>query len=238
MADNKRTCSTPDCERGHFARSWCKMHYQRWKKHGNPEKTLPGGREKGICSFPECAKPYEARGWCAGHLAQAKKGKRPAPLALRDGRSAAEQMGTHGSRDGNGCIRWTRRLSDDGYGLLDEGGSEWRVNRLAWAAVNGPIPEGLEIDHACHVRSCFNVQHLRLATHKQNSENRKGARADSQSGIRGVGKQPNGKFRARVSHNGKNYYLGEFDTADDAGEAVKAKRLELFTHNDLDRDPA
>ena len=31
-----RICSVPGCERPHEARGWCTLHYQRWKKHGDP----------------------------------------------------------------------------------------------------------------------------------------------------------------------------------------------------------
>ena len=29
-------CSIPDCTRPHYARTWCKAHYWRWSKHGDP----------------------------------------------------------------------------------------------------------------------------------------------------------------------------------------------------------
>ena len=36
MATPKRTCSIPDCERVHYARTWCALHYKRWSIHGAP----------------------------------------------------------------------------------------------------------------------------------------------------------------------------------------------------------
>ena len=37
--------------------------------------------------------------------------------------------------------------------------------------------------------------------------------------------------------NGKRHHVGYFTTVQDAEAAVIAKRNELFTHNDLDRQP-
>ncbi len=31
-------CSITDCDRNAITRTWCKMHYQRWQRHGNPEQ--------------------------------------------------------------------------------------------------------------------------------------------------------------------------------------------------------
>ncbi len=36
-------------------------------------------------------------------------------------------------------------------------------------------------------------------------------------------------------HNYHRYFLGFFDTAEEADAAARAKRLELYTHNELDR---
>jgi hypothetical protein len=36
----KRTCSIEGCERVHYARSWCHLHYKRWHMHGDPTMTL------------------------------------------------------------------------------------------------------------------------------------------------------------------------------------------------------
>lgn len=42
-----RTCSIEDCGRPTIARGWCTLHYQRWKKSGDPLAKLPwaGGRQ-------------------------------------------------------------------------------------------------------------------------------------------------------------------------------------------------
>jgi HNH endonuclease len=129
----------------------------------------------------------------------------------------------------NGCWIWLGGCGVPGYGRFNNRSP----HRLAYEYEYGKIPAGLVIDHICHTGLCINPKHLRAATQKQNNENRKGGHG--RSGIRGVQLQPNGRWRACVVHNRKYIHVGLFATADQADEAARAKRLELFTHNDVDR---
>jgi hypothetical protein len=63
-----------------------------------------------------------------------------------------------------GCDLVTHRLDRDGYGF--HGGS--RSHIVAWVAANGPIPEGLEVEHMCRRRACKAVHHLELVTRSEN----------------------------------------------------------------------
>jgi len=35
-----KICSIENCNKPHYARSWCQMHYTRWQRHGDPLITL------------------------------------------------------------------------------------------------------------------------------------------------------------------------------------------------------
>lgn len=134
------------------------------------------------------------------------------------------------------CWNWTAYRDPRGYGRFSIGGIPGYAHRISQEMVSGPIPPGMDIDHTCHNRACVNPAHLRVVSHKQNHENRKGAARNSASGIRGVSWHTKvGKWRAVVRHNGKQVSGGYFDDVNEAAEAVKQLRLRLFTHNDLDR---
>lgn len=42
------------------------------------------------------------------------------------------------------------------------------AHRAVYEALVGPIPEGLELDHLCRVRTCVEVTHLEPVTHREN----------------------------------------------------------------------
>lgn len=57
-----------------------------------------------------------------------------------------------------------------GYGRIRESGtrSNALAHRVSYEAFNGPIPEGMVIDHLCQVTSCVNPDHLEAVTQKTN----------------------------------------------------------------------
>lgn len=132
------------------------------------------------------------------------------------------------------CWIWTGR-SIRGYGAIVRDGKNVMAHRIAFEMQNGSIPSGFQVDHVCRSRSCVRPSHLRLATNKQNSENKDLTVANG-SGYRGVTRYRDGvRWVAQVKHNQKNIHLGLFDTAEEAAEVARMKRVELFTHNDADR---
>lgn len=131
------------------------------------------------------------------------------------------------------CLEWTGGKNGDGYGVMMVNGVSRMTHRLAWEEGNGPIPAGMLVDHRCHNKACLFPPHLRLATRKQNNENKAGANKNSKSGVRGVcWEKAKGRWKASVRHNGKLHHGGYFDDLDEAGEAAKQLRLKLFTFSD------
>lgn len=126
-----------------------------------------------------------------------------------------------------GCLVWTGSYCGSGYGQIRVDGKRIKVHRYAWERVNGPVPQGMEIDHICHNRKCVDVCHLRLATREQNVSNRDGARRDSSTRIRNV--KPNGRgYAVQVQSNGERHYYGTYPTVEEASAVASKARLELF----------
>jgi hypothetical protein len=68
-------CSVESCEQMARIKGYCKTHYNRWHKHGDP---LGGSWANLInvgntCSIEGCDKPAKARSWCSMHHYRWKK---------------------------------------------------------------------------------------------------------------------------------------------------------------------
>lgn len=115
-------------------------------------------------------------------------------------------------------------INTDGYVVIEVGGKAHGAHRLVWLMHKGAWPVG-EIDHRNGVRSDNRIDNLRDVIHQTNTENRRDAIQGSSTGLLGVERQKNGKYRARIRANGVLHRLGTFDSAQAAHEAyVEAKR--------------
>jgi hypothetical protein len=187
------------------------------------------------CVIDECQSKPKARGMCNAHYKRwHRTGNALGIMPSADERfwSKVEKTDT--------CWNWIGSRHPRGYGQFysERNGRKNLVwaHRESYVRHIGPIPEGLYIDHMCHNTSCVNPAHLRAVSQKQNIENQGSTRSDNKSGYRGVSwdKRRN-SWRGNVLHNQRQVFVGYFSTAESANAAVVAKRLELFTHNDLDR---
>lgn len=189
------------------------------------------------CAFPPCSNSRRTKSsLCNSHRSQKERGHEL--TAIVSTRSELDRFWSKVEK-GAGCWNWTGTSRLDGYGSISIGGrtgKRWLAHRYSFELANGPIPAGAEIDHQCINRACVNPSHLRVVNSKQNMENRPGPNRNSKSGVRGVSwYKPTGKWHAQVMHNKKQHFVGYFVDIASAEAAVIAKRLELFTHNEVDR---
>lgn len=73
----------------------------------------------------------------------------------------------------NGC--WVRHVNvhpKAGYTWIprtvDRKTTYYLAHRVMYVAANGPIPDGLTVDHICNVTGCCNPKHLRAVPHRDN----------------------------------------------------------------------
>lgn len=65
------------------------------------------------------------------------------------------------------CWLWTGAVDPCGYGRF-RAHVLVSAHRWAYEQFVGRIPDGLELDHACRVRTCVNPAHLEPVTHAEN----------------------------------------------------------------------
>lgn len=84
-----------------------------------------------------------------------------------------------------GCIIASGRTDRDGYVFW----GRTRAHIAAWTEANGPVPDGMVLDHLCRQRACCALHHLEPVTQSEN-ERRKSWR-----------------YRARRTHCAKGHEL-------------------------------
>ena len=115
-------------------------------------------------------------------------------------------------------------LRTDGYYEVTINYSRYRLHRLAWFLTYGTMPSK-HIDHINGNRSDNRIANLREATVSENLQNQKKATTRNKLGVLGVSYKK-GAYEPKIRVNGKDLYLGRFQSIKEASAAyIKAKRL-------------
>lgn len=69
----------------------------------------------------------------------------------------------------SGCIEYTGRMPR-AYAPVNIEGFIIDAHRLVWALHHGELPKGLQVAHKCDNPPCCNLDHLFLATPRENYE--------------------------------------------------------------------
>lgn len=72
------------------------------------------------------------------------------------------------ARQTDGCWEWSGARLASGYGSVRFMGKNRVVHHVTWEQERGPIPAGLDLDHLCRNRACFNPDHLEPVTRTEN----------------------------------------------------------------------
>jgi hypothetical protein len=70
--------------------------------------------------------------------------------------------------DDNDCWIWKAGLKPNGYAQFWDTEKVGYGHRWSYTYFKGEIPNGLQIDHLCRVRSCVNPDHLEAVTMQEN----------------------------------------------------------------------
>lgn len=89
-------------------------------------------------------------------------------------------------------------------------GQLYLAHRIIWEMVNGPIPDGMLVDHKDGNPWNNKLDNIRLATPAQNAMNRK-TRRDSKVGIKGIYVKC-GAWYSRIQVGSDRFIEGPFDT--------------------------
>lgn len=71
---------------------------------------------------------------------------------------------------GSDCLLWQAATVRGGYGHFWDGERLVYAHRFAYELENGPIQEGLVVDHICSVPACVNPEHLDAVTQQENAQ--------------------------------------------------------------------
>lgn len=112
----------------------------------------------------------------------------------------------------------------EGYIVIRLQGFSYAAHRLAWLYVYGHMPT--ETDHINRDKADNRISNLRDCKHSENVKNHSKLTNGSglPVGVRRMGK----RYQARITCNGKIYYLGCFSTADKASAAYWDNRKITF----------
>ena len=177
------------------------------------------------CSVEGCPKKVVARQLCGMHYQRMKKNGDP--LVTKRFLDPSEALSYYVKEVTNGCVEWTAAKDKDGYGKIKVARRSVRAHRFAWEQANGPIPEGMKVDHECWNHACVNVDHLRLANTGENNSYRSGCNPTSSTGARNVHRS-GGRFRVVIVKRGEFFDFGSYGTVAEAAEVAAEKRAELF----------
>lgn len=125
------------------------------------------------CSVSDCERRATRRGLCGKHYqrlcSRGTTDDPPRPSTQERFWSKVNKAGSVPEKRSElgPCWLWTGYLHR-GYGQFHADQTTYRAHRFAYEEIVGPIPDGLEIDHLCRVRSCCNPSHLEPVTHRVN----------------------------------------------------------------------
>lgn len=181
-------CSVEGCERDAEARGWCRMHYRKAWKHGDPTYVGTKGRPKTpkvrlervipVCDVGGCTELALDRPnakYCGPHhdIAVRTKARPRTTWKPTDEERFWAKVAKLGEEN---CWLWYGRLvqkegaTTKPYGKFNFGGRSMSVHRYSYEIANNvKLESHTPIHHTCGETLCVNPAHLQATTPHENT---------------------------------------------------------------------
>ena len=118
-----------------------------------------------------------------------------------------------------------RKPGSEGYLPIAIDGKDYKLHRIIYLYHHGDMPA--QIDHVDGDKLNNRIENLRACTLSQNQHNAQ-RRKDNTSGIKGITWcRSRGQWLARVKYKGRQYFVGYFNSIENAERELKAARESL-----------
>ena len=125
--------------------------------------SMPNNSTSKLCPINDCGRKPRTRGMCNSHYTNELRRGRIRVLL----KPSAEDRFWSKVDKTETCWLWALPVTGR-YARFKLSGSDRQAHRVAYEWANGPVPDGLEIDHLCRVRHCVRPSHLEAVTHTEN----------------------------------------------------------------------
>lgn len=105
------------------------------------------------------------------------------------------------------------KCSSTGYIRIQIDGKRYQAHRLAWFYMFEEFPDSI-LDHIDNIKTNNKIENLRLTTETDNQHNKPSYK--NTSGFKGISCRKDGKFIASFSHKNKKYYVGIYNSVEEA----------------------